>query len=169
MSAKKSSNMRKVTKFIWPSIILGWALFSIFVIEPIIKEYSTESITPFNGSFLTALGILIGFAGLSSFYYLGKFGELSSNIRSEGQKSIISSENDSLELKRMILKIKKITKDAVDSGQSKEVIAIIQEAKSSLESKKTNFKQLEKSAKEQNERVGTLPVVYWTALILSIF
>lgn len=73
---------------ILPGIVLtfflvAWLLFSIFGMRPLIRGLPTNEISDVSGSIIQASGILIGFTGLSAFFYLGKTGELSMSVCSK--------------------------------------------------------------------------------------
>lgn len=57
---------------------------------------------------MQSLGILIGFGGLSAFYYFGKIGELSTKIISTTIYALGLHRRNHLEIERAIIKIKKL-------------------------------------------------------------
>ena len=51
--------------------------------SPLIRALPINEIDDISGSMIQASGVLIGFAGLSAFFYLGKTGELSMSVCSK--------------------------------------------------------------------------------------
>lgn len=63
--------------FVFLLFVGAWFLFSILVMGPLVETLQTNKISDVSRSVIQASGILVGFTGLSAFFYLGKTGDLS--------------------------------------------------------------------------------------------
>jgi len=90
--SSKIDTVKKRTKerFRWIIYLLAislWFLFSSFYISPLVEKLQSELVTPASTSILQVIGILIGFTGLSYFYFLGKVSDISNSLDSNAFES----------------------------------------------------------------------------------
>jgi len=137
---------------IYVIVLAGWIIFFALVIEPTIEVYQLENISNLIGSLLNALGILIGFAGLSAYYSFGKISELSSKISSEAINAVSFHSNSKLEIDRMFLRITRFETKALAEKCSDKIINAIQKGKSDAEELIKAVNELKETAIRQKCR-----------------
>lgn len=69
-----STNLDLILYFVF---LGAWFLLSNVKLSPLYSGLSVDKASNISGNVIEALGILIGFTGLSAFFFLGKIGELS--------------------------------------------------------------------------------------------
>lgn len=124
-----------------PTIVLlvflaAWLLFSILVMTPLVRTLSIDEISDISGSMIQASGILVGFTGLSAFFYLGKTGELSMSACSKAVDATRLWVECEMEYKSFLREVKRAEAEILSDQK---------------DSKKSATKEIEKLKKEIQE------------------
>lgn len=144
------------------AFLVGWSLASILVMRPLIEEVPTDKISDLAGSMIQASGILVGFTGLSVFFFLGKTEELLSSTSSRVANVVQSWSKVEIQYNRFHRQIKQAEaeillaqKDLKKSAAKKieKLKKAIQKVKNFAKEEKEKNSKLETEINEQSERM----------------
>lgn len=142
---------------VYCAFLAAWFLFSFSIMSPLVKTLPIDKISDVSRSMIQVSGILIGFTGLSAFFFLGKIVELSERVCSKIIDVTRLWAEYRIEYQGLLREIKRMEAEIL-SGQKdskKSVTKKIERLKKEIQKAKTHvdeeYQEISKSETEVNE------------------